>query len=484
MLALAALAGGVGAPGGSGEPLAWCDLGCGQGYTTNIVAAANSETRAFGFDFNPAHIANARALASDAGLANVDFREASFQELLADATLPEFDVMCMHGILSWVSPENRRALVALARKRLKPGGLLYISYDCMPGWAGLAPLRRILARHFGPGRGTPAPAAVERALAFADELRAQDPRFHRMFPLVEAQLARLRTTPRDYLAHEILTRDWEAFTFSEVASDLAEAKLAYVGSAHLLDGLDRLNFTPQQMDWLGGLADPVLAETSRDMLLGRQFRRDLFVKGRNLLGARAVRARWMSTRFALTVPAKEVDPTFETPLGKHQFHPQKHQPLIEVFGRGPITFGEALRQAFGKDADAQWPIDVIKVLVARGDLQPALPSEGEAARATGARAFNDAVINRVREGADLFYLASPITGGGVLVDRLTQLYLHARRNGVANPARCVIEIGERAALKSGEGASPSPDELRATVKAKVARAEADVFPLLQTLGIA
>jgi hypothetical protein len=31
MLALATLAGGAEAPGGAGEPLAYCDLGCGQG---------------------------------------------------------------------------------------------------------------------------------------------------------------------------------------------------------------------------------------------------------------------------------------------------------------------------------------------------------------------------------------------------------------------------------------------------------------------
>src|SRR5712675_1025849 len=148
MLALAALASGVGAPGGSGEPLVYGDLGCGQGYTANLVAAANPAARVFGFDFNPSHIANARALAGSSGLANVQFREASFEELVDDAQMPEFDLMCMHGIYSWVSPHNRRVLVSLIRKKLKPGGLLYISYDCMPGWAGIAPLRRILVQGF------------------------------------------------------------------------------------------------------------------------------------------------------------------------------------------------------------------------------------------------------------------------------------------------------------------------------------------------
>lgn len=41
-----------------------------------------------------------------------------------------------------IGPEHRRALVSFVAKRLKPGGLFFISYDCMPGWAGLATLPR------------------------------------------------------------------------------------------------------------------------------------------------------------------------------------------------------------------------------------------------------------------------------------------------------------------------------------------------------
>ena len=89
-----------------------------------------------GVDFNPSHVVNARTLASAAGLSNAEFREASFEDLAADATLPEFDIISMHGVFSWISDDNGRALVELIGKRLKAGRLLYISisYDCMPCW--------------------------------------------------------------------------------------------------------------------------------------------------------------------------------------------------------------------------------------------------------------------------------------------------------------------------------------------------------------
>src|SRR5215470_7988325 len=74
ILNLAALAKGVAAAGGRGEPFAYCDLGCGQGFTANLVAAANPHAEVFAADFNPTHIAGARGLANAALLENIRFR--------------------------------------------------------------------------------------------------------------------------------------------------------------------------------------------------------------------------------------------------------------------------------------------------------------------------------------------------------------------------------------------------------------------------
>lgn len=206
ILSLAALSCNVATPGGRGEPLRYCDLGCGQGFTASLVAAANPRADVFAADFNPTHIAGARALADAAGLDNVRFREASFDELAQDTALPDFDIICLHGVYSWVSPESRRTVVGLVRRRLKPGGLFYISYDAMPGWAGIAPLRRLLVQQHA-ASGTASQVGLAQALAFADKLRELGALFHRMYPYVAVQWDRLKKLPASYLAHELLTRD-------------------------------------------------------------------------------------------------------------------------------------------------------------------------------------------------------------------------------------------------------------------------------------
>jgi SAM-dependent methyltransferase len=483
MLALAALAGGVAAPGGAGEPIAYCDLGCGQGYTANLVAAANPAAHVLGIDFNPSHIANARALAAASGLSNVEFREAGFDEVHDDPALPEFDVMCMHGVYGWVNADNRRALVSLIRKKLKPSGLLYISYDCMPGWAGIAPLRRILAQHFSPKPGLPSAAAIAQALAYSDALRKADSRFHRMFPFVEAQMERLKKAPRAYLAHELLPRDWEAFSFGDVAAELADAKLAYLGSAHLTDCVDRVNFTEEQQRFLGTINDPVLAEATRDMILARQFRRDVFVKGLVPLGETPARARWLNTRFALTTPGSVLDMTFDTALGKLQLRPDVYAPLIAILGEGPLTLHDLIER-LPKPAPSWISLtDAVKVLVGRGDVQPCLPQEGDAKRALATRGFNTAVLARATQTMELGYLASPVTGGGVRVDRLTQMYLLARREGVADPKLALAKLAEGGALSGADGQVLSADDARVAVEKEAARIESDVLALLQRLGI-
>ncbi len=47
----------------------YCELGCGQGFSANVIAAANPNAEVYATDFNPSQIAGARQLADEAGWA-------------------------------------------------------------------------------------------------------------------------------------------------------------------------------------------------------------------------------------------------------------------------------------------------------------------------------------------------------------------------------------------------------------------------------
>lgn len=124
-LALSAAHAGV-RPPDVDRPFTYLDLGCGNGFTPALLAAANPHAQIWGNDFNPAHIRNARAIATASGIANATFVEASFAGLL-EMELPAFDVIAAHGLWSWVGAENRDRIVALIGRHLKPGGLLVVT---------------------------------------------------------------------------------------------------------------------------------------------------------------------------------------------------------------------------------------------------------------------------------------------------------------------------------------------------------------------
>ena len=79
-LSIAATIDGVAAPVLE-DRFTYCELGCGRGKTSLVLAATHPEAEFHAIDFNPAHVAHAREQARLAGLDNIQFHECSFDEL-------------------------------------------------------------------------------------------------------------------------------------------------------------------------------------------------------------------------------------------------------------------------------------------------------------------------------------------------------------------------------------------------------------------
>ena len=95
----------------------YCELGFGQGVSANLLAATHPQGHFEGTDFNPRHASGAAGLSAAAGLKNTAWHDDSFEQFLDRDTEP-FDYISLHGIWSWVSPQNRHFLVEILRRRL------------------------------------------------------------------------------------------------------------------------------------------------------------------------------------------------------------------------------------------------------------------------------------------------------------------------------------------------------------------------------
>lgn len=463
-----------------------CELGCGQGFSSNLHAAANPGIEFHATDFNPGQIANARALAADAGTHNVTFYDTAFADFAEEPGLPDqFDVIALHGIYSWISPENRQAIIDFIAEKLAIGGLVYISYNALPGWAAAMPLRRLMVDHAARSNGPILPRIGE-ALDFADKMAGQA-KYFTANPVLKERLEKLKGQSRHYLAHEYFNRDWTPFYFADVAADMAEAKLSFVGSAHIVDQIDAINLTKDQQALLSAEPDRIRREGLKDFIINQQFRRDVYIKGPQKHDLISVRDAWSATRFALSIGRDDVPMKVTGALGEADLQPDVYTPLLDALADGPASVEQMMR-ADKKIADLGWPrlMQAMAILSGSGNVHPCLPVNGEADRAARTRAFNAAVCARAKTSTSLNYLASPVTGGGIPVDRFGQLFLGCRRADDPDPVASVwslLKLQNQRVVKDGKPLQTEAENVT-ELKQRLAEFEENRLPVLMKLGIA
>ena len=416
-----------------------CELGFGQGLSANLHAAA-SQTSWYGTDFNPSQAAFAQTLAAASGH-GAQLSDASFAEFAAREDLPDFDFIGVHGIWSWISDENRRVIVDFVRRRLKVGGVLYLSYNSLPGWAAFAPMRHLMTQH-AETQGTAGHGRVNRidgAIAFAEQLLATNPLYSRANPQVSERLTKMKEHNRQYLAHEYFNSDWHPMHFATLAEWLQPAKLTYAGSAHLLDAIDAINLSTEQQQLLNALPDPLFRQSVRDFMVNQQFRRDYWVKGARRLNpleqAEALRAQ----RVILTAPRPEIALKVTGSLGEASLSEAVYNPLLDQLAdHKPRSLGQLESTLTGKGINFGQLLQAILILTGAGHLAPVCAqtqSDKQSAKAkqTSDR-LNAHLLQQARGSADVQYLSSPVTGGGIQVNRFQQLFLLAQSQGHKQPA--------------------------------------------------
>lgn len=485
-LALAALARGDAAPGLKAEPIRVLELGCGQGLSANLIAAANPHVDYTAIDFNPAHIAGAQALAAAAGTPNMHFREASFEEVAADPAFGRFDVITLHGIYTWISAENRAHIVRIARDKLKPGGLLYLSYNSFPGWTPVLPIRRMFTDTAAAHPAVPIFDRLDESLRLFNRLLEVGARYIAATPGLAERMQRVQTQQRNYVAHEYLNGEWTIFHFADVAADMAAAKLTYVASAHLLDHIDSVNLTAEQSALLAEIKDPIRREGLRDLIVNQQFRRDVFMRGAVPLPAHEAREIWLDLRFGLSAARADIPLKVNATLGEASLQAEVYAPLLDALAKGPRRVRQLVED--GQVAALGWARlqQALVVLVGAGHLQPCLDAKGDAKRRERTRAFNTVLMKRAQSSADLQYLASPVTGGGLMVDRFSQLFLLGREQKQPDPAQFVWNLldsqGQRL-LKDGKALETAEENL-AELRLRYDLFATKQLPVLEQLGIA
>jgi SAM-dependent methyltransferase len=393
----------------------YLELGCGLGRSLTTLAAANPQGDFVGIDVNPEHTASIARDVEAGGLRNVRVVTSSFGTAPDD--LGRFDFVALHGIWSWVSQQVREEILHLLDRSLAPGGLVLVSYNAMPGWAHLQPIRGIL-RQYAALRQGDSLQRIKDALAYLVFIRDKHAKYFDDNPRAAAYVDALLKQDAKYLAHEYLNEHWTSFYFAEVATAFGAAGLPFVGSLPVHTNFWDLCVRPEFQELFRTTTNRLVTEAHKDFCANTAFRWDVYARQPRMLADADARLREADDlRFRVTRPGTTLPWQANLGVVTSTVQGPLYQALLDRLGDRSLRLSEIVA---AEAVRATPPADVARAVdagVAMGLFEVAagpLPDGADAL--TGAvlvpDAFNRAILASDALGGRPVTLASRHTGTG------------------------------------------------------------------------
>ncbi len=422
MMRLVAAQGGHEAP--PGDSFDYCELGAGRGDTLVTLAAASPEGRFVGVDLGAEHVAFAAGLARRGGVGNVRLVERDFEDEALAAELPAFDYVVAHGVVSWISPAKRAAVWRFAKAKLKPGGLLFVSYNALPGWAAIEPLRRLMLDHVADLPGSTLERARE-AYAFVCRLAEAKTGYFAGHPTAQAMLELMKDGGLAYVVHEYFHAHWHPLYSADVAREAAAHGLAFAGQMPLYLNVQELAFPSSVKAIAGEAKGRIAVESLKDFAANALFRSDVFVNAPDAPRGGETRRFFEGTPFGALTIDERVKRKVRLPVYTLDFTSRIYAALIPRLCAAPATAMELSRRPELAGLGPERIGQCLQNLCLGGQIGPmrALAATPRGARFRLASAFNRGVLDQGIAGEGPLALACPATGTGLAVSRLEAICL-------------------------------------------------------------
>lgn len=401
------------------------ELGCGNGMSSVTYAACYPQGEFHAVDFNAEHIANGRAIAEAAGLSNISLHQTSFAEFLQTAS-PDFDFIVFHGVYSWVSKERRDEIAAIIRAKLKPGGIVYCSYNALPGWAAVQPLRAIM-KAYTDGMDAPTVDKVRAGLTYLKFLHDNQAGYFQNNSAATNMLQQMLRHDVRYIAHEYFPEHWTCYYFQQVYEEMSAAGLSFGGSVPIALNIRDLTIPQHFRDVFQTAPNRVVYETHKSFVLNEMFRRDVYVKPPPALDRDAWRRAWDDVRYGPMVLKQNIRMEGAFPVGKVTYSGPIYHVLTRLLADGAMTFGELKAHPELAGFEPDTILNSLHFLCAGGQfamLAAPLAAPVRPDRPLSiALPFNRVLLTQRLIADGKVSLASPVTGTGVGVDLTSGLAL-------------------------------------------------------------
>ena len=474
-LTLSALLAGFSAPALSSE-FSYLDLNCDRNPALAILAAGNPGSFA-GLGGMPMPMLADLVRASGLRLSVLG---DNLSGLCAHGQGRPFDMIAIRGAWSWMSDQERHMVVDVVRRHLKPGGLVYLSYEVQPEWPSalsVADCRRlqraIATRRLGSGGRA---GRVGRASDMGSD-RASDALAG---PSAAASFQAVGVAGRADLARAFLGAQWRPASFASVARRFVDAGLVHVGSARFASSHEGHGLSPDEARLLGEIDDAITREAVRDCCLERRVRHDIFTLGRHRLSEMERILRLRERHFILLDGAavdgtKQLGTACSAVLDMFRSADADLRSLAELEERGR-------KSGF----DFATILDAILFLCETGQLAPAHDRKTLRGVMRSAQELNDGICHLAEWSPDMAWLAVPATGSGIPVNRIEQLLLrglsHRRKDVPAYVLGVLRGRGEGLFLEEARKGVASEDDLT-MLRRLYSEFTVNRMPLFDRLGI-
>jgi SAM-dependent methyltransferase len=423
-------------------PFRYLELGCGFGTSCVLNAAAFPRGWFDACDFNPAHVQAGRSYAARLELGNIGFHETPFQELLA-TDLEPYQFIVMHGVHSWVDAATRQVLRELVDRLLVPGGLLYVSYNALPGWSAELSLRRLLVELAAGEAGTAAQRAAIAAARIAS-LRRAGLRYFTANPGAASAADAYARGDGEYLAHEFMNDAWEPSFSVDVADEFGAIGLEFAGSATLPNNHLALVVDTATASAVAEVPTLRQQHLVTDFAVNQRFRRDVFVRG---AGSSPRRDYFDQAVIGCATDVDDIRSTVQVPRGEIHFQEPFVRDVRALFARGSWPFAHAVAELHaagvstraGRDQDRAAVARNLVFMVASGVLAPFAEAAGAAAAppmrlasATVERALAGKAVRSRR------LIPSAVHGNAIAIDEGTATSLAKWSRGEQVPEAFVL----------------------------------------------
>lgn len=257
------------------------ELGCAAGGNIIPHAARYPNAQFVGVDLARTQVAAGRARIKAMELENIEILCKSFTEIGEE--LGAFDYIICHGVYSWVPAQVQDAIMKVIRARLSPVGIACVSYNVLPGWRMMQPMRDAFLLAVPDSVDSLGRVAMAREML--QFMAKSSPDKGPYGETIRNWAQRLASLPDDYIAHEFLEECNEPCLVRDFTNAAAVHGLGYLGECEFSSMIAE-NYGSELAEGLRarGGNDLIASEQWLDILTGRTFRQSLLIAGERMSG--------------------------------------------------------------------------------------------------------------------------------------------------------------------------------------------------------